>query len=251
MLIFILPDVRIWLFSVLYNSKFNILVLQTQHSRTSCHLFFLNLTRFKTEMIHILCLNTVSSLPHNENDQYFQCHHLHWLQTLSSEVPGRRLYLLSEQQRRAVKLASKAGNRIGFCKWWCVCVYLCVFVGVCILRSQRDRATQHFNIPNNVGETGHLFENPTSNETACQQRVMHIFPPAPRIQQEQAGAQGELTSARRYTFDQDYKVGDGRSQTDRIYTSKYVDSESIQLQRNLANQLPYQGLASCTRSAVV
>lgn len=35
---------------------------------------------------------------------------------------------------------------------------------------------RHFNIPNNAGETGHLFEKPTSNETACQQRVMHTFP---------------------------------------------------------------------------
>lgn len=49
-------------------------------------------------------------------------------------------------------------------------------VRVFVLRSQRDGATQHFNIPNNVAETGHLFENPTSNETACQRRVMHIFP---------------------------------------------------------------------------
>lgn len=117
--------------------------------------------------------------------------------------------------------------------------------GVCVfeLRSSRDGATHHFNIPNNVGETGHLFENPTSNETACQQRVMHIFPlvfPAKKNRRafgESWWAEGEtlLIKTRRMQ---------GTKQT--RYTSKPVRTELKQLQRKPANWLCYQGLSFCS-----
>lgn len=90
---------------------------------------------------------------------------------------------------------------------------VCVFA----LKSQRDSATEHFNIPNNTGETGHLFEEPTSNETACQPRVMHIFPLVFPSNENRQALSEVLASRRRNTFDQDWKEREEgrRNQTDK------------------------------------
>lgn len=92
---------------------------------------------------------------------------------------------------------------------------VCVFA----LKSQRDRATEHFNIPNNTGETGHLFEDPTSNETACQPRVMHIFPLVFPSNENRQALQGGTLSIKTG------RVGETK-QTRR--TAKSVDAESKQ-----------------------
>ncbi|KAJ4928821.1 hypothetical protein JOQ06_004445, partial [Pogonophryne albipinna] len=66
---------------------------------------------------------------------------------------------------------------------------------------QRDRATQHFNIPNNVRETGRLFKEYHIKRVGMSaEGYAYIFPVLP-IQEEQ----GALMSGRRYCFDQDYK----------------------------------------------
>lgn len=63
---------------------------------------------------------------------------------------------------------------------------VCVFV----LRRQRDRATQHFNIPNNAGETGHLFENPHIKRDGMSAEGYAYISLALPIQQEQARRTG-------------------------------------------------------------
>ena len=94
---------------------------------------------------------------------------------------------------------------------------LCVFV----LRSRRDRATQHFNIPNNSGETGHLrIPHQTRRHVSGGLCIYFpsLFPSSGNIQ---AWRGERLMSRARYTFDQDSKSKDRRNQTrQKGYTSK-------------------------------